>query len=80
MYRHHDRLFPGVPLTIAVLCGSLLGGVIAEGRKVELHSFTQEMDFHKFTSRWDASGTCIPLHNHIALSPRASDRYAALWH
>ncbi|KAF4669578.1 hypothetical protein FOL46_001314 [Perkinsus olseni] len=72
--------FTRAVLALSVFFGSLFRGVLADGKPVEFHSFTQEMDFHKFTSRWDASGTCIPLHNHIVLSPRASDRYGALWH
>ncbi|KAF4650638.1 hypothetical protein FOL47_001005 [Perkinsus chesapeaki] len=59
--------------------GLLFSAVFGEVREVEFHSFTQEMDFHKFTSRWDSIGTCLPEHNHIVLSPRAADRYGALW-
>lgn len=55
--------------------------VNVSGQKVlPLHSFDQSIDYETFASRWFNAGTCIPLENHIVLSPSVSDRYGAQWH
>ncbi|EER08913.1 lectin-domain protein, putative [Perkinsus marinus ATCC 50983] len=64
------------PLLLLLLLVEVVSGQV----QLESHSFTQALDRRVFNKRWNAMGTCVLENDHILLTPRTADRFAALWH